>query len=147
MHFLTTDNNHHQKSISKGVTAPLRVDPLRRDAAARRRILDRLRAKPRRRSPTAGPEVDFVDSYRYTCSPPTRFRQPTGLDHMMPVTVERTYDSKSGRSAGGWTPLDEGQRLKQHVEPPDAEAWNQQMHRMRVFTALSPIPIAISATC
>ena len=31
---------------------------------------------------------------------------------------------------------DEGQRLKQHAEPPDAEAWNQQMHRMRVFTAL-----------
>ena len=31
---------------------------------------------------------------------------------------------------------DEGARLKKHIEPPDSEAWNQQMHRMRAFTAL-----------
>ena len=46
-------------------------------------------------------EVDFVDSDQYSLAA-YKILELLGLDHMMPVTVERTYDSKSGCSAGGW---------------------------------------------
>ena len=134
--FLTTARIIHQKSISKGVTAPLRVTlsdgTLQHDAAFS--TVDER--KPVMSFANGRTEVDFVDSYRYSLAA-YKISELLGLDHMMPVTVERTYDSKSG-ALSWWVDArwDEGQRLKQHVEPPDAEAWNQQMHRMRVFTAL-----------
>ena len=135
-HFLTTARIIHQKSISKGVTAPLRVTlsdgTLQHDAAFS--TVDER--KPVMSFANGRTEVDFVDSYRYSLAA-YKISELIGLDNMMPVTVERTYDSKSG-ALSWWVDArwDEGQRLKQHLEPPDAEAWNQQMHRMRVFTAL-----------
>jgi hypothetical protein len=33
--------------------------------------------------------------------------------------------------------MDEGERLKKKVEPPNATEWNHQMYRMRVFAALT----------
>jgi hypothetical protein len=134
--FLTTARIIHQKGISKGVTAPLRVTlsdgTLQHDAAFS--TVDER--KPVMSFANGRTEVDFVDSYRYSLAA-YKISELLGLDHMMPVTVERTYDSKSG-ALSWWVDArwDEGQRLKQHLEPPDAEAWNQQMHRMRVFTAL-----------
>jgi hypothetical protein len=32
--------------------------------------------------------------------------------------------------------MDEEARLSKKIEPPDRDAWNQQMHRMRVFSQL-----------
>jgi len=57
---------------------------------------------------------------------------------MMPVTVERELNHHKG-SLTWWVDdvkYDEGQRLKLKLSAPDAESWNRQMFRMRLFTQL-----------
>jgi hypothetical protein len=135
-HFLATAKIIHEKGIAKGVTAPVRVTlsdgTFQHDAAfstvdERRSVMTFANGRT---------EVDFVDTYKYSLAA-YKVAELLGLDNMMPVTVERSWNMKSG-SLSWWVDArwDEGQRLKQHLEPPDAEAWNRQMHRMRVFTAL-----------
>jgi hypothetical protein len=56
---------------------------------------------------------------------------------MMPVTIEYRYQGKPGALA--WfveSRMDERQRLKQKVKPPDVQAWNNDMYKMRVFASL-----------
>jgi hypothetical protein len=81
-------------------------------------------------------ELNFVDSYQYNIAA-YELSKMIGLEDMMPVTVKRTWDGKAG-SLSWWLPvmLDEEARLKTGVHPPDADAWNKQMLKMRVFTAL-----------
>lgn len=60
-----------------------------------------------------------------------------GFDNMMPVTVERNWQGKSG-ALSWWLPLKmrESERLQRKIEPPDLEAWNRQMHKVEVFDEL-----------
>ena len=60
-----------------------------------------------------------------------------GLEDTLPVYVEREWHGRWG-SFSWWLPMqmDEEERLKRKVEPPDLEAWNKQMDNMRVFDAL-----------
>ena len=57
---------------------------------------------------------------------------------MMPVHVERRWNGKLG-SLSWWvdTLMDEGERLKKKIQPPNSTDWNHQMYRMRVFAALT----------
>jgi hypothetical protein len=135
-HFLSTAKIIRQKEIPKGVTGPLRVtltDGTTQHDAAFSAVDERTQVMKFANGQT---ELDFVDSYRYTLAA-YKLSEALGLDHMMPVTVERVWNQKSG-ALSWWVDArwDEAARLKQHIEPPDTEAWNQQMHRMRVFTAL-----------
>ena len=60
-----------------------------------------------------------------------------GVDDMVPVYVERKYQGNAG-SLGWWLPIkmDEEERVKQKIAVPDADAWNNQMYRVRVFDQL-----------
>jgi hypothetical protein len=81
-------------------------------------------------------ELDFVDSYAYNIAA-YGVAELVGLDGMMPVTVEAKWNGHKGSLA--WmvdTLMDEQARLAKKIEPPDREAWNQQMFRMRVFSQL-----------
>jgi hypothetical protein len=81
-------------------------------------------------------ELDFVDSYRYNIAA-YGLAELVGLDEMMPVTVESKWNGHTGSLA--WmidTMMDEEARRAKKIEPPDREAWNRQMHRMRVFAQL-----------
>lgn len=82
-------------------------------------------------------EVNFVDSYQYNIAA-YDLTVVLGLDDMMPVTVERRWQDKHG-ALSWWVDdvvMDEARRLKKGMRAPDTEAWNQQMHRMRVFGQL-----------
>jgi len=82
-------------------------------------------------------EVNFVDSYTYTIAA-YELSGLLGLDDMMPVTVERAFKGQKG-SLVWWVDdklMDEGDRPKNKVSPPNPEHWNQQMYRMRVFAQL-----------
>lgn len=81
-------------------------------------------------------EVDFVDSYHYNIAA-YELAGLLGLQDMMPVTVERSWRGRKG-SLSWWLPvmMMEGERLKKKVKPPDAEAWNRQMYKKRVFAQL-----------
>jgi hypothetical protein len=135
-HFLATAKIVGRKSIPKGVSSPVRVTlsdgTLRHDAAFS--VVDER--KPVMTFASGMTELDFVDSYKFSIAA-YRLAEALGLGGMMPVTVERQWAQQTG-SLSWWVDvsLDEGQRLKRRLEPPDSEAWNRQMHRMRVFTAL-----------
>lgn len=75
-------------------------------------------------------------SYRYNIAA-SELAEMLGLEDTLPVYVEREWHGKWG-SFSWWLPMqmDEEERLKRKVEPPDLEAWNKQIDNMRVFDAL-----------
>jgi|WetSurMetagenome_2_1015567.scaffolds.fasta_scaffold191486_1 hypothetical protein len=81
-------------------------------------------------------ELNFRDTYHYNIAA-YELAKLLGLESMMPVTVERKYNGKSG-SLSWWlnVKMDEGERIKGGIHSPDAEAWNRQMYRKRVFAEL-----------
>lgn len=139
--FLLTARVIRSRDIGKGVTSPKRLTltngTLTHDAAFQavdeRQTVANLSGGGR----SAAVEMNFVDSYRYNLGA-YALSQLLGLDEMMPVHVERRWNGKIG-SLSWWvdTLMEEGERLKKKVQPPDATDWNHQMYRMRVFAALT----------
>ncbi len=84
----------------------------------------------------SGPELNFVDSYRYNIAA-YQLAELLGIDDMLPVYVERDWRGKAG-SLSWWLPvkMDEVERHKQKLTAPDADAWNNQMYKIRVFDQL-----------
>jgi hypothetical protein len=83
-----------------------------------------------------GTELNFKDSFKYNIA---AYRLDKILDlHMIPVSVPRKIGGKS--SAVTWwvddKMMDEVDRKKQGLEPPDKDAWNKQMYDVRVFDQL-----------
>ena len=138
--FLKTAKIIRSRQTSKGVTAPKRLTltngAITQDAVFQsvdeRQTVARLAGGGR----GATTELNFVDSYRYNLAAYTLAEQ-LGLEYMMPVYVERRWSGATG-SVGWWvaTLMDESDRLKKKVQPPNPTDWNHQMYRMRVFTAL-----------
>ncbi len=81
-------------------------------------------------------EMNFVDSYKYNIAA-YELAELIGFDDMMPMYVERKVDGKMG-SVSLWLPakMDDADRMKQKIEPPDKDAWNNQMYKIRVFDEL-----------
>jgi hypothetical protein len=81
-------------------------------------------------------ELNFRDSYHFNIAA-RELAKLLGLDDMLPVTVERKWQGNSG-SLSWWVPWwkMELDRKKEKLEPPDAEAWNKQMYKVRVFDEL-----------
>jgi hypothetical protein len=81
-------------------------------------------------------ETNFVDSYKYNIAA-YALAEMIGFDDMMPVYVERKWEGQTG-SLSWWLPIkmDEAERVKSNLQPPDADAWNNQMYKIRVFDQL-----------
>jgi len=81
-------------------------------------------------------ELNFVDSYKYNIAA-YALAELLAMDDMLPVYVERKWKGKAG-SMSWWLPskMDEAERHKQKLTPPDADAWNNQMYKIRVFDQL-----------
>jgi hypothetical protein len=85
---------------------------------------------------TGAIELNFVDSYKYNIAA-YELAELLGMDDMLPVYVERKWEGKTG-SLSWWLPvkMDEAERHKQKLTAPDADAWNNQMYKIRVFDQL-----------
>lgn len=138
--FLKNARVVRSRQTSKGVTAPKRVTlsdgTLTHDAVFQsvdeRKMVANLSGGGRQ----ATTEMNFVDSYRYNLAA-YALAGMLGLDHMMPVHVERRWNGSSGSMSWFVTTLmDESDRIKKKIQPPNPTEWNYQMYRMRVFTAL-----------
>lgn len=85
---------------------------------------------------TRGTEFNFTDTWRYNVA---AYRLDRLLElGMIPPSVERSYNGKPG-SFTWWVDdvlMDEGARLKQKIEAPDAKRWNEQMWHVRLFDQL-----------
>lgn len=81
-------------------------------------------------------EFNFVDSYKYNIAA-YALAELIGMDDMLPVYVERKWKGQTG-SLSWWLPvkMDEAERHKQKLTAPDADAWNNQMYKIRVFDQL-----------
>jgi hypothetical protein len=138
--FLKNAKVVRSRQTAKGVTAPKRVTltngTFTHDAAFQsvddRQMVANLGGGGRQ----ATTELNFVDSYRYNLAA-YALAVELGLDHMMPVHVERRWAGAPG--AMSWwvdTLMDESDRLKKKIQPPNPTDWNHQMYRMRIFAAL-----------
>ena len=85
---------------------------------------------------TGRTEMNFRDSYHFDIAG-YELGKLLGLNDAIPVYVERKWGGKTGSLCWG-IPLKwhESDRLKQKLQPPDPDAWNKQMYRLRVFTEL-----------
>jgi hypothetical protein len=81
-------------------------------------------------------ETNFVDSYKYNIAA-YQIAELLGVDNMLPVYVERKWEGKTG-SLSWWLPvkMNDAERFEKKIEPPDADKWNKQMFRIRVFDEL-----------
>ena len=82
-------------------------------------------------------ETNFRDSYHFNIAA-YEMAKLLDLQHMMPVTVERKWEGKTG-SLTWWlkVKMNEKDRLEKGIRSPDPEAWNRQMYRKRVFANLA----------
>jgi len=134
--FLLTAKITKDKSTAKGITGVRRLTlgdgKITHDAAFQ--AIDET--KSRMELGTGRVEMNFRDSYKYDIAA-YELAKLVGLGDMMPVTVSRKYQGKEG-AFSWWLPvkLDEAQRLQKKITPPDPEAWNKQIHKMRVFAQL-----------
>jgi hypothetical protein len=138
--FLKTAKITRARQTSKGVTAPKRLT-LTDGTLTHEAIFQSVDDRQMVASLSGGgrpstTELNFVDSYRYNLAAYV-LSGLLGLDHMMPVHVERRYGGQTG-SLSWFVPamMDESDRLKKKIQPPDSTDWNNQMYRMRVFSAL-----------
>jgi hypothetical protein len=85
---------------------------------------------------SGGSELNFRDTYHFNIAA-YELAKLLGMDDMMPVTVEREWNGQRG-SLSWWIPWkwDEGMRIKAGLKPPDVDAWNKQMYKVRVFDEL-----------
>ena len=83
-----------------------------------------------------GIEFDFRDSWTFNVAA-YKLDRLIGLN-MVPVSVAGYY--RSNRAAITWwlddVMMDEGDRMKKKIEPPDRSAWSRQMQLMRLFDEL-----------
>jgi hypothetical protein len=134
--FLLTAKIVGSKHSSKGVTTPWRLTlsdgTLTHDASFQ--AIDEHKANVTLASGRT--EMNFVDSYKYNIAA-YALAELLGLDDMLPVYVERSWQGNSG-SLSWWLPvkMDEADRVKQKIAPPDPDAWDNQMYKIRVFDQL-----------
>jgi hypothetical protein len=133
--FLLTAKVVGSREAKKGVTGTLRLTlsdgTVTHDASFQ--PIDEHKAEMKL---TGGTELNFVDSYKYNLAA-YRLAELLGMDDMLPVYVERKWKGQVG-SLSWWLPvkMDEAERYKQKISPPDPDAWNDQMYKIRVFDQL-----------
>ncbi len=134
--FLQNASIVRSRSTSKGITSPVRLTlsdgRLTHDAAFQR--VDEQKSVMEFGSGRR--EFNFVDSWRYNLAA-VRIAELLGMGEMMPVTVERRWGGSKG-ALSWWvdTLMDEAERLRKKIQPPDSASWNRQMQTLRVFTEL-----------
>jgi hypothetical protein len=133
--FLLTAKVVKSEQAKKGITQTLRLTlsdgTVTHDASFQ--TIDEHKASKQLAS---GTELNFIDSYKYNIAA-YQLTELLGLDDLVPVYVERKLKGDTG-SLSWWLPvkMDEVERHKQKLTPPDPDAWNHQMYRVRVLDEL-----------
>ena len=135
-HFLLTAKIVGGKQSNKGITQPWRLtlsDGILTHDASFQAVDEH---KTNMTMAGGRVEMNFVDSYKYNIAA-YALAELVGLDDMLPVYVERSWHGNAG-SLSWWLPvkMDEADRIKQNIAPPDPDAWNNQMYKVRVFDQL-----------
>jgi hypothetical protein len=135
--FLRTAEVVKRKALGKGITASdlLTLSDGTRTLKAVWKTIDEFK-----RGVTgfqgAGVMVDYEDSYRFEIAA-YELDKLLGFD-LVPPTVERTISNSKG-SVQMWIEgaMTEGDRKQKRISPPDIDAWNAQIYRLRLFHQLT----------
>jgi hypothetical protein len=128
------------RPIGKGITGSLRLtlsDGQVTHDAAFQSIDDRASDEERRQMRRRAGELNFVDSYKFNIAA-YEIARLLGVDDMMPVTVARRYQGRTG-SLTWWVDdvlMDEAEREKSPNQPPSALEFQRRRMRMVVFAEL-----------
>jgi hypothetical protein len=124
------------RGVSKGITGTVRATlsdgNLTHDAS-----IQTIDEQKDRFQGTMGTEINFRDTYKFNIAA-YRLARLIGLEGMVPPSVERSYQGKSG----AWTWWvedvlgDEGDRVHKKITAPNPDQWARQTHIMRVFHQL-----------
>ena len=133
--FLLTAKVLKTRGAGKGITGSLRATltdgTLTHDAH-----IQTIDETKREFQSTTGTEFNFRDSWTFNVAA-YRISRMLGLK-LIPVSVARRWKNDEG--AFTWwvddVKMDEADRLKNKVEPPDPLSWNQQMQLVRLFDQL-----------
>jgi hypothetical protein len=126
----------NSKQLSKGVTQPWRLT-LSNGELTHDAVFQPVNEHEAETTFEDGrTERNFVDSYHYDIAA-YELAKLLGMSDMVPVTVERRWSGQTG-ALSWWIAWkwDEAMHLKQHLSPPDPDAWNKQMYKVRVFDQL-----------
>jgi hypothetical protein len=128
------------RPAGKGVTGSLRLtlsDGTLTHDAGFQSIDERASDEDRRRMRRRAGELNFVDSYKYNVAA-YEMARVLGIDDMMPVTIVRRYQGKTG-SLSWWVDdvlMDEAERETSANQPPVPQAFLRQRLKMFVFAEL-----------
>jgi hypothetical protein len=123
------------KKLGTGITNPLKLTmqdgqtefyAVFKDVNVRKAGMTQLKS---------GTEMDFKDSWEFDVAA-YELDKMLGLN-MVPVTVERKYNGEKG-AVQWWieNAMTEGDRKEKGLEPPDKDAWNQAIFKVRLFDNL-----------
>jgi hypothetical protein len=133
--FLLTAKVVKTRGTSKGITGSIRatLSDGTRTHDAQIQTIDERKATFDAGGAT---EFNFRDSWQYNVAA-YRLDRMISLN-LVPVTVARRFDMKQG--AFTWwiddVLMDEGNRLKNNIQPPRPQEWNEYMQLVRVFDQL-----------
>jgi hypothetical protein len=123
------------KSTSKGITGSLQAT-LSDGKITHDAHIQMIDESKREFQTGKGTEFNFRDSWTFNVAG-YKLDRMIGLN-MVPVSVSRRYQSKP--SAFTWwvddVAMDEGDRLKKKIAPPEPTSWNHQMQLVRLFDQL-----------
>ena len=123
------------RGAGKGITGSLRAT-ITHGALTHEAHIQTIDESKREFKSAQGTEFNFRDSWTFNVAA-YRIDRLLGLG-MVPVSVERRW--KSTPAAYSWwlddVMLDEGERLKKKISPPNLGRWNQQMQMVRLFDQL-----------
>ncbi len=124
------------KTTPKGITAPLRLTLTDGKMTHDARFQSIDVSKAREQFPDGRMELNFRDCYKFDIAA-YELAGLLGLGDMMPVTVQRKHNGKTG-AMSWWLPvvMDEATRYLKKIDPPDVDAWNKQMYKKRIFAEL-----------
>jgi hypothetical protein len=123
------------RSAGKGITGSLRATladgTLTHDAH-----IQTIDESKREFKGTQGTELNFRDSWTFNVAA-YRISRMLGFE-LVPVSVARKW--KTSDAAFTWwvddVKMDEADRLKEKIQPPDPGSWNEQMQLVRLFDQL-----------
>jgi hypothetical protein len=123
------------KKLGHGITNPLKLTMKDGDVEFYAVFKDVDMRKAGMTQLRTGAEMDFKDSWQFDVAA-YELDKLLGLD-MVPVTIERKYNGEKG-AVQWWVEnaMTEGDRKQKGMEPPDKEAWNQAIFKVRMFDNL-----------
>jgi hypothetical protein len=134
-HALRTAKIIKSKRLGTGITNPWKLTMQDGDTQFYAVFKDIHVRKPGMTKLKDGMEIDFKDSWQFDVAA-YELDKLLGLN-MVPVTIERKFERENGAIVW-WieNAMTEGQRKEKGLDPPDVDAWNQALYKVRLFDNL-----------